>query len=148
MLVIPTLYEIAAKDLATGAVPQRFVRRSVQSTAAAFHSFRPLQGLARDRVLLLTHLTIDARAGAAQTVTQITAQLEDEVNAALMDIGVKIVLPAPARDVLVLNLAEPIVVMPLESILLQTDYNAGAVVNTSVFGMHGVMIPRGNWQLS
>jgi hypothetical protein len=148
VIVIPTLYELAPKDIATGAAPQRWARRLVVTSAAVTHQFRPLLGIPRDRVALVTAFTIDARGGAAQPPRTYSVQLEDETLNALVE---------PYRDYYAgsdllrsvnHNFSIPAIVMPLESVVMEATYSAGAVNNTTVFNIIGMIVPRGNWQLA
>lgn len=147
-LSVPALYELAPKDIATGAAPQRWVRRLVVTSAAVTHQFRPLQGIPRDRVALVTFVQLDARGGAAQPPRTWSVQVEDEANNALVEPFRDNYAGADLLVTKVHNFTGPVIVMPLESLVCEVTYSAGAAANTTVFNIGGIIIPRGNWQLA
>lgn len=102
--------------------------------------------LAKDRVLVLTNLTVKAKPGAAQFVTEIQVQAfsqgESSFNVA-QETPTGIVNQSE-----VLNWQGEVYIQgggpATQTINIFTFFNASVTVNTMRLGLHGIIIPRGN----
>lgn len=132
------------KDV-TGPTFEPLYRQDDQSTAATILDF-VLVDLAKDRMLVLSNLTLRARPGAGNTVTSVQLVA---FTAARLEFDIARLTPVQAADQdITLNWQGQVFIMGggANSNLLRARaiFDLGVVPNQMRVGIHGVVIPRAN----
>lgn len=135
------LYQQSARDLAGGRIQALFRRAQVTTTAISITGLR--YDVPADSVLLLSNAFLQASPGAAQVCTAMTVDLCDEASTQIAQLdgtiegaaGIKL-LRADFHDLWI---------PPGAGIRLNANFDAGAVANSVVGHIAGVLIPRGNF---
>lgn len=146
MIIPEALWLPSEKDLKAQFSPDRVLRRSSQTAAAAVITDNIL-AVPTDHVAFVTNIVVQARAGGAQTCTFQRIAVVDQSGNTLSTIASRaepnhMGAAAANED---LNWSGLVVVMPGEIVLLEADFSAGVAANTLGGGLFGVLVPRGNW---
>jgi len=150
MLIPEQLWIPSFKDVAGQFAPRSVSRHATTSLAQAVIETTPV-AVARDYVFLLKQITVLAIAGAAQTVQVVAARIQFGGSAEVIlrpfrnrfsDYGLG---AAPTEMSYSWN--GEILLMPLDEVICSSEFNAGAAANSHTHSVHGILIPRGNWQL-
>lgn len=100
-----------------------------------------------DKVLVVTHIGWRAAAGAAQTITSVEVRFSDAAGQRVAIVsyidgggGVTLLSREP--------LSGPLIVAPSDGLHLLAVFSAAGNPNTFMCGVHGYLVPRGNWQFA
>lgn len=148
-LLPPTVWQASQKDLAAGIAPAMWHRGDYDSTAAAIIIHQYGQGtdfpIPLDSVLLVSRLAAECDAGAAQTCSFIEWAIQDSAGTRIAILAYQYF--GTQRASLNVDLTG-LVLSPGLRLICRGTFNAGAVANELMTGVHGIVLPRGNWQFA
>ena len=103
--------------------------------------------LPADKVAVITRMTARAGAGAAQTVSEIEFRflVPDGSGTRLATLG-RQDFPAPSAATYSVDFTGGLVMTATELLNITAVFSAAVNPNSVTFGIHGYLIPRGNWQ--
>jgi len=144
------LWQPSVKDAVSQLAPVRVCRVASSAVAAAAIDLA-IFTVPRDFVMLLRAVFLQLSAGAAQTVTAGATRFEDPGAVVIgrlegrqfSDGGL-----AAAPVNMNVNWTGEALVMPGEVIICNGVFSAGGAANTVIASVHGILVPRGNWQIS
>lgn len=160
MSLIDRLWQPSVKDVASQLAPQVLnTTFELQNAGAVVTLGLPFPFLPADRVALVKHWHARQNCGGGELTTQISVYIADQADtsiplARIFDTGdVSGAVPQgwkdfvgnPPDDVSVDEDCD-IVVMPGQVLVCQLTKNAAIVAALRSFSLHGVIVPRGNWQ--
>jgi len=147
MLFPDYLFQPSDMDVSKGIVlpsPVSQSRQISQANATLVLDFGPVP---KDRAMILTQAENEGQSGAAQTVSamRISVSLFD---AAGVRVERQIARSFPGVANSAIDFSGELVMMPDDFLTFVIVFNAGAAANFITASFHGVLIPRGNFQLS
>lgn len=139
------LYSLLPQEAASQAVLQRVATTPAQTrrTAAATQIQLNMQ-VPRDKAFWITWLSCRLAAGVAQLAQSLTVSIVDE--------GGNLIDQLFTQDFTTQNAVQAtaireVLLMPLETLRINSTFDAGAANNVLITGLHGFLIPRGSLQM-
>jgi len=139
------LYQLARSPASTGPLIELFARRRAQGdTSASVNA--PMTGAAKDRVLVLTNVSVDLNPGATQAVERvvISAITPGGLTFAIAQVGFVAVADLRTGFDWQGEVAVGGSGVDETSIIVDAVFDAGVNLNTVVANVYGYVIPRGN----
>lgn len=148
MIVPDFLWNPVDKDL-LGAFVAQHVRRHLVSTVAAAAIDVDIYTVPADQVMWLMDCVGHSEAGAAQTcvVTELRVENQGAVAGRIARVHFGDVGNGAGQLQQDLNWSGALLLYSNDHLVQHSDFSAGAAANTARFSFHGLLMPRGNFQL-